>query len=130
MIAQDRKLARYLAEQIAEAGEAALPQIRPALQRILEPRTASQRRSFLRHFRGYLRKAVREREIHIEYADQPHEATVQQLVEAFSRHRASPLRPVLVKNPELIAGYRITIGDTVIDGSIQSTLNRLAASNH
>jgi F-type H+-transporting ATPase subunit delta len=50
-----------------------------------------------------------------------------ELTSALEKHFGKKIEATVVVNPELIGGARVTVGDTVIDASVQEQLRAMAA---
>lgn len=124
------KLAKRLARLTIEGGEAAVPEIRPALEKLLEGRSAAERKAFLKAFHKAVVLELAKDTLTIESAEELPEDVLQQVVSGFQREEGRPLHVVRKINPDLIAGIRVRLGDTVYDASLSSNLKQLAARIH
>ncbi len=123
---QDSKLAKRLAILVVEAGEEGVAQLKPALERILAGRSAKDRKSFLKAFHKSVLREIHKDTLTIESARPLEPETVRQLVEHFSSGRERPVQVVEKTSPELIAGMRVRLGDTVYDASLANNLQTLS----
>lgn len=122
----DIKLAKRLAILVVEAGEEGVAQLKPALGKILAGRSAADQKAFLKAFRKAATREIHKETLTIESAQDLSQEVVDQLVGDFSRDRARPLQVQLKSNPDLIAGVRVRLGDTVYDASLSGNLQTLA----
>lgn len=127
---KDIKLAKRLAQLVVQSGEKGVTELRPALQKILEGRSASDARSFLKAFHKAASREVHKDTLVIESAKPIEPDVLSKLVATFSEGRSRPLHIVQKSTPELIAGIRVQLGDTVYDASLANKLNSLAARIH
>lgn len=127
---KDIKLAKRLAQLVVQAGDAGVAELKPALEKILEGRSASDARSFLKAFHKAAAREVQKDTLVIESAKPVDSEVVDKLVATFSEGRIRPLQVEQKSSPELIAGIRVQLGDTVYDASLASKLNSLAARIH
>ena len=123
---QDNKLAKRLARLVVEAGESRLSELRPALERIIQGRSAADRKAFLKQFHKSVIREVARDTLTIESATELDTALVDNLVQSFGRDRKRPLQMVQTLNPDLIAGLRVRLGDTVYDASLAHNLQSLS----
>ena len=67
------------------------------------------------------------RNVHVEltFASPPAEAVVQEMREKILKARGGTLQMQVTVNPELIAGFVMTLNDQRIDASMSGRLNRL-----
>jgi F-type H+-transporting ATPase subunit delta len=121
------KLAKRLARLVIEGGQEAIPQIRPALEKILEGRSAADRKAFLKTFHKAVVLELAKETLTVESAEELPEEVIQQVVAGFQPEGGRPLHVVRKINPDLIAGMRVRLGDTVYDASLSSHLNQLAS---
>ncbi|HSH08797.1 MAG TPA: F0F1 ATP synthase subunit delta [Oceanipulchritudo sp.] len=124
---QDLKLAKRLALLVVEAGQAGVAELKPALEMILAGRSAKDRKTFLKAFHKAAVREIHKDTLTIESAQALLPETVGQLVEHFSQDRLRPVHVVEKTNPELIAGMRVRMGDTVYDASLANNLQSLAS---
>jgi len=127
MDANDTKLAKRLARMVLDGGEPALSDLRPALERILEGRSSHQRKAFLKAFHKAALLEIRRDTLVVESAQELPEETVQSLATAFQKEGGRPLLLTTRLNPDLIAGIRVRLGDSVFDASLSHHLRALAA---
>ncbi|MGA1204635.1 MAG: F0F1 ATP synthase subunit delta [Opitutales bacterium] len=126
VLTQDSKLAKRLARIVVEAGETGLTELRPALERILEGRSAKDRKAFLKAFHKAAAREIQKETLTIESAGELSPEVLDQLVQTFSAGRERPLQVTQSTRPELIAGVRVRLGDTVYDASLANNLQNLA----
>ena len=123
---RDIKLAKRLALLVVEAGQEGVAQLKPALEKLLAGRSAADRKAFLKAFHKAVVLEIHKDTLTIESAHELSSEVVDQLVADFSRGRTRPLQVQLKSNPELIAGVRVRLGDTVYDASLSGNLQSLA----
>ena len=124
---RDMKLARRLARLVVEAGKDGVDQVKTVLERILEGRSTADRKAFLKAFHKSVVREIRRDTLTIESASALSDEMVERLVSRFSEGRARSLHIIRKTNPDLIAGMRVRLGDTVYDASLASNLQTLAA---
>jgi len=129
-ITQDIKLAKRLAQLVVQAGESGIAELRPALEKILAGRSAKDRKSFLKSFHKAALREIHKETLTIESAMPLAREVMEQLVEKFSAGRERPLLVVQSTNPDLIAGVKVRLGDTVYDASLANNLQNLTARIH
>jgi F-type H+-transporting ATPase subunit delta len=123
---RDIKLAKRLAQIVVEAGEGGVAQLKPVLEKLLAGRSASARKAFLKTFHKAALREIQKDTLTIQSAHELSSAVVDQLVADFSRDHARSLLVRLETDPDLIAGVRVRLGDTVYDASIAANLQSLA----
>lgn len=124
---RDIKLARRLARLVVEAGEDGVAQVKPALERILVGRSTADRKGFLKAFHKSVVREIRKDTLTIESASTLSDEMVDSLVSHFSEGRERSLHITRKTNPDLIAGMRVRLGDTVYDASLAGNLQTLAS---
>lgn len=124
---RDIKLAKQLAQLVVEAGEAGIPEIKPAVEAILAGRSAADRKAFLKSFSKAVTREVQKDTLTVESASALSQDILDQLVERFRGERTRRLEVVQKTNPDLIAGMRVRLGDTVYDASLSHNLQILAS---
>jgi F-type H+-transporting ATPase subunit delta len=124
---QDTKLAKRLALLVIEAGEQGVAELKPALERILTGRSAKDRKEFLKAFRKAAIRELQKDTLIIETAKGLAPEVLDRVVADFSKDRPRPLHVVQKDNPDLIAGLRVQLGDTVYDASLANNLQSLAS---
>lgn len=127
---RDIKLAKRLARLVVEAGEPGVSQLRPALERILKGRSAADQRAFLKIFHKAVVRELQKDTLTIESAEVLPEAVVEELTAAFAGRHERSLHVARQINPDLIAGIRIRLGDSVYDASLLNHLQSLASRIH
>lgn len=124
---RDSKLAKRLARLVIEGGESVIPQLRPALERVLEGRSAASRKAFLAAFHKAVLREIDKDTLTIESAQALSASVRQEIIDHFGKDHARPLHLVEKTTPDLIAGIRVRLGDTVYDASLSSNLRLLAS---
>lgn len=124
---QDIKLAKRLALLVVQAGQAGVSELKPALERILAGRSNADRKAFLKAFHKAAQREFQKDTLTVESAQPLEAAALQGLVASFGEGRARPLHVVSRTTPELIAGIRVRLGDTVYDASLASNLQSLSS---
>ena len=127
---KDIKLAKRLARLVIEAGEPGVAELKPALERILAGRSAKDTKAFLKVFHKAAAREVHKDTLTIESANTLSPEVLEQIVTHFSEGHERPLHIVQKSSPELIAGVRVQLGDTVYDASLSSNLQILASRIH
>ena len=129
-VSKDNKLAKRLAQLVVEAGEPGLSELRPALETILKGKSTKDRKHFLKAFHKAAVREIQKDTLTVESAARLNPEVLQQLVSKFSAGRARPLHVVERTNPDLIAGVKVRLGDTVYDASLANNLQALASRIH
>ena len=124
---QDNKLAKRLARLVVEAGEEGVGELKPALEKILAGRSAADRKSFLKAFQKAAVREIQKDTLTVESTEALAGDVLEKLVADFSKGRERPLHIVQKSNPDLIAGVRVQLGDTVYDASLANNLQSLAS---
>lgn len=125
---RDLQLAKRLARIVAEAGKAGMDGLKPALERLVDGRSVVDRKAILKAFQRALTLEIHKDTLTIESAQELDPAVVDGLVEAFSRDRQRPLIVVRKTVPDLIAGIRVRLGDSVYETSVASQLQALSVN--
>jgi F-type H+-transporting ATPase subunit delta len=126
VISQDNKLAKRLARLIVEAGEEAIQELRPALERILTGRSTKDKKLFLKAFHKAVVREIHKDTLTVESAGSLDPGVLEQLVKQFSLDHKRSLQVIQKISPELIAGVKVRLGDTVYDASLANNLQNLA----
>jgi len=129
-IKKERDLARRLAIHLADNGEAAIGDVRAAIEKICASRHTAQRRVFIRMFLRDLARELRNRELLIEHAGPLADAQVAAIRQSFESLAGRALSLRIRENADLIAGVCVTLGDNVYDSSVAGQLARLERSVH
>ena len=124
---KDSKLAKRLARLVVDAGEQGVAELKPALEKILHGRSAADRKAFLKAFSKAAAREVHKDTLTIESAQPLAGDVLESIVADFSKGRERPLQVVQKSNPNLIAGIRVQLGDTVYDASLAHGLQSLAS---
>jgi F0F1-type ATP synthase delta subunit len=124
---KDNKLAKRLARLVVEAGEQGVAELKPALEKILEGRSAADRKRFLKDFQRAAAREVHKDTLTIESAESLSPDVLDELVRGFAESHNRPLQVSQKANPDLIAGIRVQLGDTVYDASLAHSLQSLAS---
>jgi F-type H+-transporting ATPase subunit delta len=119
------KLAKRLAVLVVEAGEEGVAQVRPALEKFLSGRSVADRKAFLKAFHKAVSREIRKDTLVIESAHDLSPETLDHLVGEFAKDRERSLHVVPRTNPDLIAGIRVRLGDSVYDASLSGNLQSL-----
>jgi F0F1-type ATP synthase delta subunit len=123
----DSKLAKRLARLVIDAGDQGVAELKAVLEKILTGRSAADRKRFLKAFQKAAIREVRKDTLTIESTETLTPEVLQQIVDGFAEGRERPLHVVQKSNPDLIAGIRVQLGDTVYDASVASNLQTLAS---
>jgi F-type H+-transporting ATPase subunit delta len=126
-ITLDNKLAKRLAQLVIEAGEQGVAELRPALEKILEGRSAKDRKAFLKDFHKAAVREIQKDTLTVESAKPLAPEVLEQLVKTFSAERERDLHVVQSTNADLIAGMKVRLGDTVYDASLANNLQNLSS---
>jgi F-type H+-transporting ATPase subunit delta len=78
------------------------------------------------YYRLASREIARSRAL-VEAVDPPPAAALEAIADAFSRKYNRPITPASRRNPHLIAGLRVRVGDDVYDATIAGQLEALAS---
>jgi len=122
----DIKLAKRLARLVVEGGEEALKELRPALEKILSGRSQADRKHFLRFFRKAAERECHKDTLTISSAQSLSPQLKEGIVKHFQGSHPRTLHVIEEAVPELIAGMRVRLGDTVYDASLSSNLKLLS----
>lgn len=128
MESNDHKLSRQLARLILDGGEASLPELKPALERILSGRSGPAARVFLKDFRKEVERQLRARTLVIESASELPENVVESVREQFQKNQEKTLQVTTRVNPSLIAGIKVQLGDDIYDATVANQLLSLSKS--
>jgi F-type H+-transporting ATPase subunit delta len=128
METKDLKLARHLARIVLDGGESSLSELRPALERILEGRSGTASRVFLKDFHNEVVRQLRERTLVIESAQPLSDADCATIHASFQKDQTCELQVVNRVNPSLIGGIKVQLGDNIYDASVANQLQSLAKS--
>jgi F-type H+-transporting ATPase subunit delta len=128
MESNDHKLSRQLARLILDGGEASLPELKPALERILSGRSGPAARVFLKDFRKEVERQLRARTLVIESASELPENVVESVREQFQKNHEKTLQVTTRVNPSLIAGIKVQLGDDIYDATVANQLLSLSKS--
>nr|HKJ90161.1 F0F1 ATP synthase subunit delta [Oceanipulchritudo sp.] len=124
---QDIKLAKRLGFITVDAGEERLAELNPALERILKGRSQADRKAFLKAFHKAAARECHKVTLTLESAEPLSAEVKEKLVTSFKKEREHRIHVEERINPELIAGIRVRLGDTVYDGSLAHRLESLAS---
>jgi len=124
---KDSKLAKRLARLVVEGGVETLPELKPALEAILTGRSARDRKAFLKAFQKAAVREVQKETLVVESAEALAPEVLEQLVANFSEGGQRRLNVIQKNSPELIAGVKVQLGDTVYDASLANNLQTLAS---
>lgn len=128
MESTDHKLSRQLARLILDGGEPSLPELRPALERILAGRSGPAARLFLKDFRNEVEHQLRARTLVIESASELPESVVESIRDQFQKTHEKTLQVATRVNPSLIAGIKVQLGDNIYDATVANQLLSLSKS--
>jgi F-type H+-transporting ATPase subunit delta len=124
---KDYRLAQRLAHLVISEGASGVGQLAPALKRLLEDRSYADQRRFLKLFKRIITRECHKDTLVLESAQPLAPATVSELQESFQKTHARPLMVEQRINPDLIAGIKVRLGDSVLDASLHNKLQALAA---
>ncbi len=123
--AQSKEFAKKLvAIALDESGRVSAERVGDILEALRQdpPR---QHRAVLKQFLVYLRRELAKSQARVEYAGDITETALKEIEENLSKHYDRKVDVVTWENPDLIAGFRVSIGDDVYDSSIAGRLHSL-----
>lgn len=82
-------------------------------------------RALLKQYLVYIRHELARTQAKLEYAGDISPSTLAEIREELSSHYARSVDILSKENPELIAGFRVAIGDDVYDASLAGRLHAL-----
>lgn len=126
----DKKLIKRLAHLIVGAGEGGVGQLGPALDKLLFGRSSADRQRFLTQLSKVIKREWKKRTLTIESASKLDDGQVDEIQEIYTSSDFKPVEVIQKICPELIAGLRVRMGDTVFDTSVQGNLDSLAERIH
>jgi F-type H+-transporting ATPase subunit delta len=85
-------------------------------------------KTVLKHYLYYIKQEINRSRAVIEYAGQIDEAGIAAIENYLSKNYNRTITTTTVENEDLIAGFRISIGDDIFDASVAGRLNNLAKS--
>lgn len=88
----------------------------------------SRRRPVLVHYMAGIRQELKKEEATLEYAGEISQAIVHRIEATMSEHYKTKVHLNPIEDTDLIAGFRIKIGDDVWESSLNRYLNNLAES--
>jgi F-type H+-transporting ATPase subunit delta len=124
---RDIKLAKRLARITVEAGDDRVGELRPALERVIAGRTAKDRKAFLKAFHKGVQRELHKDTLVVESAAALPDQVVEELKTAFGEGHPRPVRIIRKISPDLVAGTRVRLGDSVYESSISGRLQALGA---
>ena len=119
---------RLVALSFDETGAVSQERVQAILDTLAVTRIVAVLRPLLKTWHNALRRELAKREVCVEHAGTLDPQTLTLITEHFSRLHHRPLSQRTRKNPELLAGLRVRVGDNVYDASVRGTLDRLAAA--
>lgn len=126
-----KTLARKLVEiSLDESGRVSAERVGDVLSTLEQhpPCHARNLRPLLKHYLAYIRRAVARSQARLEYAGQMGESTLEEIRAELAEHYGRAIDIVAKENDELIAGFRVAIGDDVYDASLSGRLHALETS--
>jgi F-type H+-transporting ATPase subunit delta len=82
-------------------------------------------RALLKQYLVYIRHELARSQAKLEYAGDISQSTLAEIQEELSSHYDRSVEVLSKENPELIAGFRVAIGDDVYDASLAGRLHAL-----
>ena len=123
-----RTQAKQLLALSMEGGAVSAERVSAILASLAKSRSPHQLRPLFRAYQALIRREVAKGEARIEHAGPLSESVAAAIAQHFSQALGRPVRPVARRNDALIAGFRVRVGDDVIDASAALRLSNLAKS--
>jgi F-type H+-transporting ATPase subunit delta len=123
-----RTQAKQLLTLSLENGAVSAERVGAILNSLTKSRSPHQLRPLLRVYLALIRREVAQGEARIEHAGPLTDAVANAIAQHFSQALGRPVRPVARRNDALLAGFRVRVGDDVIDASAALHLANLAKS--
>ena len=122
-----KKFAKKLTDLSLEDGLVSAEKVDAVLQ-TLRQHPPRKPRTVLKHYLYYIKQAASRSRAVIEYAGDIDDAGVAAIKKHLSQQYNRTITTSTVENSDLIAGFRISIGDDIFDTSVAGRLNNLAKS--
>jgi F-type H+-transporting ATPase subunit delta len=122
-----KKFAKKLADLSVEDGLVSAEKVQAVLA-ALRKHPPRKPKTVLKHYLYYIKQEINRSRAVIEYAGQIGEAGIAAIGNYLSKNYNRTITTTTVENEDLIAGFRISIGDDIFDASVAGRLNNLAKS--
>ncbi|MCB1123165.1 MAG: F0F1 ATP synthase subunit delta [Verrucomicrobiae bacterium] len=122
-----RKFARNLATLSLEDGLVSAERVQAVLG-ALGQKPPRKPKTVLKYYLHYVKQAINQSRAVIEYAGEIDSAEIRAIEEQLTRTYNRPISSTTVENEDLIAGFRISIGDDIYDASVLGRLATLEKS--
>lgn len=122
-----KKFAKKLAELSLEDGLVSAEKVDAVLQ-TLRQHPPRKPKAVLKHYLYYIKQAANRSRAVVEYAGAIDDASIAAIESHLSHNYNRTITTTTVENADLIAGFRISIGDDIFDASVAGRLNNLAKS--
>ena len=120
-----KDFARKLVEiSLDESGRISAERVGDVLN-TLEQNPPRNLRALLKQYLVYIRHELARSQARLEYAGEMSESTIDEIRQELSEHYDRTIEIITKENPELIAGFRVAIGDDVYDASLSGRLHAL-----
>ncbi len=120
-----KAFARKLVElSLDESGRVSAERVGDVLS-ALEQSPPRHLRALLKQYLVYIRQELARSQAKVEYAGELSESTFNEIRDELSEHYSRSVEIIAKENPELIAGFRVAIGDDVYDASLAGRLQSL-----
>ncbi len=121
-----RTQAKQLVALSLEGGAVSAERVNAVLSALAKSRRPHQLRPLLRVYLSLIRREVAKGEARIEHAGPLSDAVATAIATHFSQSQGRPVRAVARRNDSLLGGFRVRVGDDVIDASVALRLANLA----
>lgn len=125
--AQLKKFAKKLAGLSLQDGLVSSERVDAVLE-TLKKHPPRKPKTVLKHYLYYIKQAVNRSSAVIEYAGKIDDAGIAAIEKHLSANYQRTITTTAVENKDLIAGFRISIGDDIFDASVAGRLQNLANS--
>lgn len=126
---QKQFVKRLLALSLNKEGDVDFERVEAVLTAI-RGRPYLEHKALLRRYHQLVRDALRKEEARIRYAGAIRQEDLKRLERFFSKAYGRGIRVVAQEAPELIAGFRVRIGDDVYDDSVWGRLKQLCNQDY
>ena len=122
-----KQFAKKLAELSLQDGLVSAEKV-DAVLATLKTHPPRKPKAVLKHYLYYIKQAINRSRAVIEYAGKIDDAGSTAIEEYLSANYNRTITTTAVENKDLIAGFRISIGDDIFDASVAGRLQNLANS--
>lgn len=122
-----KQFAKKLAELSLQDGSVSAQRV-DAVLATLKKHPPRKPKAVLKHYLYYIKQAVKRSRAVIEYAGKIDDAGIAAIEKHLSDNYQRTITTTAVENNDLIAGFRISIGDDIFDASVAGRLQNLANS--